>query len=106
MNKYALQITGITDGDTVKGHLIAHDINIAIPYQRFRLMYVDTPERKAPKFEEAKQFTADHLEIGKVYDISLYEMDSFGRWLSVIYVEEGVSINELLLKNGLAEPYI
>lgn len=69
-------------------------------------MYVDTPERKMPNFKEATQFTAEHLLVGQVYDISLYDRDSFGRWLSVIYISEGVSINELLLKEGLAEPYI
>lgn len=106
MNKYALRIEGITDGDTVKGQLVASDLGIIFPEQKFRLMYVNTPERKMPNYREATQFTAEHLIIGELYDIQIYKKDAFGRWLTVIYISEGVSINELLLKEGLAVPFI
>jgi micrococcal nuclease len=106
MNKYAVRIEGITDGDTVKGQLIASDLGIIFPEQKFRLMYVNTPERSQPNYKEATQFTAEHLLLGQIYNIEIYKKDAFGRWLTVIYIKEGVSINELLLKNGLAVPYI
>lgn len=106
MNTYKMRMIKDTDGDTVHGDLICEDLGIIFPEQRFRFMYVNTPEKKHEGYEEANAFTSEHLKVGETYDIQVYKKDAFGRWLTVIYIAEGVSINELLLKNGLAVPYI
>ena len=84
------------------------DVNIDVGFdffskQRLRLLGVDTPERKMAGFEEATEFVKD-MCLGKPVQITTYKKDSFGRWLSTVFVN-GENLNEMLLSKGLAVVY-
>ncbi|USK77736.1 thermonuclease family protein [Peribacillus frigoritolerans] len=68
-----------------------------------RLLGIDTPERHQKGYSEATQFVVKKC-LGKPVQISTYEKDSFGRWLSVVRVN-GENLNELLLSEGFAVQY-
>ncbi|KAB2328951.1 nuclease [Cytobacillus depressus] len=94
--------TYVVDGDTMDVEIdVGFDFS---SFQRLRLYGVDTPERKQPGFEEAKQFVIDKI-LQKPVQIITYKKDSFGRWLSIVFVD-GENLNDLLLEEGLAVIYI
>ena len=100
---YKVKCTRVIDGDTFCGDVSLRAFNMTFHDQHFRLMGVNTPERKQAGYFEATEFTAQHLE-GKELTVFIYGKDSFGRWLSDVYVDDtGSKFNDLLLKEGLAE---
>lgn len=94
--------TNVVDGDTM-------DVVIDIGFdfftmQRLRLYGIDTPERGQAGYFEAKDFVEISC-LSKEVQVITYEKDSFGRWLSTVIVN-GESLNDLLIKSGLAKAYI
>lgn len=104
MNKYQFVVTYIVDGDTVEGDLICQDLGIVFPKQRLRFMWCNTPEREQEGYQEAKDFTASYLS-EKTVTLGVYKKDAFGRWLTDVYISEDETLNQLLLKEGLAVPF-
>jgi micrococcal nuclease len=101
-------VTRIIDGDT-----FVATVDLKYKTDRrdltFRLLEVDTPERGKQGFEEATDFTADHILNKKIHIYNPNEaQDSFGRYLvKVFYEEDGKtkSLNKRLLVEHLAEKY-
>ncbi|MED4474454.1 MULTISPECIES: thermonuclease family protein [Bacillaceae] len=96
-----VQLVKPIDGDTIK-------VNIDGKEENVRFLLVDTPETNHPRLgeqpygQEAKDFTSKMVESGQVqleFDIS--HRDKYQRLLAYVYVD-GVSVQEELLKNGLA----
>jgi micrococcal nuclease len=96
-------LVSIVDGDTIK-------INYNGSTELVRFLLVDTPETNHPTIgeqpfgQDAKTFTKQLLEgQDKVYlEFDVTYRDKFQRLLAYIYTVDGVSIQEELLKNGLA----
>jgi micrococcal nuclease len=96
-------LVSVVDGDTIK-------INYNGSTELVRFLLVDTPETNHPTIgeqpfgQDAKTFTKQLLEgQDKVYlefDVSF--RDKYQRLLAYIYTVDGMSIQEELLKNGLA----
>ncbi|SIT74143.1 thermonuclease family protein [Edaphobacillus lindanitolerans] len=89
------------DGDTIK-------VNIDGRTESVRFLLVDTPETNHPRLgvqpfgPEAKEFTTKLVQSGSIeleFDVS--DRDKYNRLLAYVYVD-GVSVQEELLKNGLA----
>lgn len=100
-------VTRIIDGDTFEA-IVDLKYNVS-RWAKFRLLGVDTPEKKEEKFEEAKQFTAEHI-LEKTIHIHTPndKHDSFGRYLCEVFTEvdgELVSLNQMLLIEELAKKY-
>lgn len=93
--------TNVVDGDTLDC-LVDVGFNFQT-HQRLRLLGIDTPERNEIGFHEARGFVIEKC-LNQPIQITTFEKDSFGRWLSIVY-RNGENINELLLKNGLAIKY-
>jgi micrococcal nuclease len=101
-------ITRVIDGDTVEATVdCLFDIHID---QTLRLFGINMPEihskveteRKAA--EAAKARLKDLVE-GKIIKIMSYkEKEKYGRYLAELIVD-GVNVNELLIKEGLAKAY-
>ena len=72
--------------------------------QRLRLFGINTPERNMNGYLEATKFVAN-MCLGKPIQVTTYKKDSFGRWLSIVYVN-GLNLNDLLMNEGLAVEYI
>ena len=99
--KYELQ--EVIDGDTIR-------IKYNGSSEKVRFLLVDTPETnhetlgEQPFGPEAKQFVKQLLEgqqsVYLEFDVSY--RDKYKRLLAYVYTENGISIQEQLLKNGLA----
>lgn len=92
----------VVDGDTIDV-----DIDVGFDFstvQRLRLEGIDTPERNEPGYGTAKQFVIDKC-YGREIQVVTYKKDSFGRWISTVFVD-GENLNELLLQKGLAVVFV
>jgi len=90
-----------------------------------RLAYIDTPESKFNKklqrdIGKTKSVTADEvvragrisknylksqMRKGKTYSFDVNTVDHYGRSVCVIYDDDGSSINDRIVRNGLAVPF-
>lgn len=94
-------VVSVVDGDTIK-------VKIGQNTETVRFLLVDTPETSHPQLgkqpfgEEAKEFVKELLE-GKTVELEkdVSERDKYGRLLMYVYIN-GKSVQEELLKNGLA----
>mgnify|MGYP003412985901 FL=1 len=97
------ELQEVIDGDTIR-------INYNGSSEKVRFLLVDTPETNhetlgvQPYGPEAKQFVKQLLEDQKTvfieFDVSY--RDKYKRLLAYVYTEDGISVQEQLLKNGLA----
>ena len=89
------------DGDT-----------FAIGQTYYRLSYMDTPEKGQHNYKKSSNFTCDWLSNNK-FILELHGLDKYGRTLVVVWklqrsytdATPGVSLNEILIKKCLAEPF-
>lgn len=110
MYEYQCVIKRVVDGDTV-------DCDISLGFgtwrcgERIRLYGVDTPECRTRDAEEkkaglaAKNYVKRRLQQGRTYILTTKEKGKFGRYLGVIKLEDGTSINAELVKENLAVAY-
>lgn len=103
---YKAKITRIIDGDTIEAEV---DLGFHIQANlRFRLADIDTPElRIKDQYEDAlkaKKYLEDNI-LGGEYIIASYKCDKYGRWLAIIYLDDGTTINNRLLEECLAKEY-
>jgi micrococcal nuclease len=90
------KVIGVADGDTIT---VLRDKQP----QKIRLYGIDCPEKRQPFGKKAKQFTSE-LVFGKVVEIEPVATDRYGRTVAFVMVEN-LSVNEELLKGGLAWVY-
>jgi hypothetical protein len=83
----------VIDGDTIVGQNGQH----------YRLLGINTPEKKTFLSNESASFTGQLLN--KTVLIESVEKDKYGRNLGYIF-NEGKLFNEKILKNGLAHVFI
>lgn len=97
------KLDSVVDGDTIR---IIYNGNS----EKVRFLLIDTPETnhdtlgEQPYGPEAKEFT-NQLFAGqdKVYlEFDVSYRDKYQRLLAYIYTQDGISVQEQLLKNGLA----
>lgn len=91
------KVIGITDGDTFK-MLIENNKQI-----RIRLHGIDCPEKKQDYGTKAKTFVSERI-FGKTITIINTDTDRYGRIIAIVPYEN-TTINEELLRNGLAWHY-
>lgn len=97
------QLLNVVDGDTIR-------IRYNGSEELVRLLLIDTPETNHPTLgeqpygQDAKQYTKKLLAGQKtVYlEFDKTDRDKYNRLLAYVYTEKGVSIQEELLKKGLA----
>nr|WP_230584830.1 thermonuclease family protein [Lysinibacillus sphaericus] len=97
------KLESVIDGDTIR-------IKYNGSSEKVRFLLVDTPETnhetlgEQPYGPEAKEFTKQLLAgqdtVYLEFDVSY--RDKYKRLLAYIYTKEGISVQEQLLKNGLA----
>ena len=91
------QVIAIKDGDTIE---ILKD---GKPL-RIRLYGIDAPEKNQDFGSRARQFTSD-LVFGKLVDLEIKDTDRYGRTVGIIYLADGRSLNEELVREGFAWHY-
>ena len=92
------KVVRIADGDTVT---ILTDDRQQV---KVRLYGVDCPEKRQAFGNRAKQYTASKLA-GRRVTVEAIDRDRYGRTVGIVQEEGGESINEQLLKAGLAWVY-
>lgn len=106
-------ITDVYDGDSVTAEIsLGWDIKLA--GQKIRLSGINTPEVRGKTKEEG--IVVRDFVRGLILDKEVYMKVSqgrrkgkYGRWLGVIYFEpndEGTSLNQMLIDNAMAVPYM
>ena len=74
-------------------------------YARIRLFGVDTPERGQPCFNQATQRFEELAGDTVRVEFGPRQEDRYGRILYYVYNNEGESIDEMLIREGLAEAW-
>jgi endonuclease YncB( thermonuclease family) len=88
------QVVGVTDGDSIK---VMHESKAA----KIRLIGIDCPETRQPFGTRARHFTSQ-LAFRKAVTVRETGRDRYGRTLGEVILPDGRSLNEELLKAGLA----
>ena len=110
MYNYQSKLIRVIDGDTIDAMVdLGFDIWIKV---RIRLYGINTPETRTKDLKEkkaglkAKQRLIDILEEAEgKFSLVSHGVDKYGRCLGTIVVET-VSINNLLVQEGLAKVYV
>lgn len=90
------RVVAVTDGDTVTIEKLADGSRIKI-----WLHGIDAPERKQSAGEIARAFVFE-IALYKMVEIEEKDWDRYGSLVAVLWVSSGESLQEALLKNGLA----
>ena len=106
---YNAKLDRVVDGDTVDAMIdLGFDTWV---FKRIRLLGIDAPETRTRDLveKEAGFKTKARVEAllgpaGSPFVLRSEGLDKYGRSLGVIYVED-MNIDELLVKEGLAEVY-
>lgn len=92
------RVTAIKDGDTF-------EVLFDGQPERVRLAEIDCPEKAQPFGNNARNYAAD-LCFGKTVTVaSNGKRDRYGRIVGIITTQDGVNVNEELVKAGLAWHY-
>ena len=91
-------VVGVSGGDTIKV-MGTHNKQMKI-----RLYGIDTPEKGQAFGKKAKHFTSG-MVFGKIVEVDPVTVDSYGRTIARVYDTDGKSLNEELIRAGLAWVY-
>jgi micrococcal nuclease len=92
------RVVAVADGDTFT--LLVNGNR----QQKIRLHGVDCPEKKQDFGQVAKDFTSKQV-FGKTVTVRPTDTDRYGRTIAIVLLADQISLNELLLKKGLAWHY-
>ena len=109
MYKYNAKLDRVVDGDTVDAMIdLGFDTWV---HKRIRLLGIDAPETRTRDLDEKAQGLAtkkrleDLLEAANgMFVLQSHGVGKYGRCLGIIIIEDE-NINELLIREGLAEVY-
>jgi endonuclease YncB( thermonuclease family) len=93
LERITVNLTRAVDGDTID----ASDIG------RVRLLGINTPEKKQPYYQEAKDYLKSYE--GNLVQLELHGKDKYQRTLAYLFYENKL-INAEILKQGLANLYV
>ena len=102
MYTYYTKIDKVVDGDTCDVFI---DLGFNVWHkERIRLAGIDTAEKNTPLGKALKEFLIKNLE-GKLVKLEVSKPDKYGRYLGKVYLNSEESVNDQLIKAGLAKPY-
>jgi len=105
---YKAKVVSVYDGDTITVD-IDLGFNMIMKKRKIRLAGIDTPELRGeerPQGLIVKKWLSDKI-LGKEIKINTVKdkTGKYGRYLAYIYFENE-NLNETLLNNNMAEPYL
>jgi endonuclease YncB( thermonuclease family) len=88
------KVVGVIDGDSIR-------VMRKGKAEQIRLLGIDCPEKRQPFGTRAKEYTSE-LAFGK--DVTVYgdKRDRYGRTLAEVLLPDGRSLNQEIIKAGLA----
>jgi micrococcal nuclease len=87
-------VVGILDGDTLSVLREGKAVKV-------RLHGIDTPERQQPFGTRARQYTGE-LAFNQVVTVLVRDTDRYGRMVGEVLLPDGRSLNQELVRAGLA----
>lgn len=102
---YTATVLRHVDGDTLD---LSVDVGFHITVaDRFRLYGVDTPERGQPGYHEATAHNERVAPAGSTVTVhTLKAGDKYGRWLAVLFLPDGSTLNQRIMDEGLGVRYL
>ena len=88
------KVVGVIDGDSIR---VMHEGKA----EQIRLIGVDCPEKRQPFGTRAKEYTSE-LAFGQEVTVYGDSRDRYGRTLAEVLLPDGRSLNQALLRAGLA----
>jgi micrococcal nuclease len=102
MYTYFTKIDKVVDGDTVDVFI---DLGFSVWHkERIRLAGIDTAEKNTALGKALKAYMISLLE-GKKVKLEVSKPDKYGRYLGIIYLDSEESINDQMIRLGLAKSY-
>jgi endonuclease YncB( thermonuclease family) len=102
MYEYNTKIERVIDGDTADVFI---DLGFEVwHHQRLRFAGIDAAEHNTAFGAATKDYLKKTLE-GQNVRIQVSKPDKYGRYLATIFLNSDISINDQMIKNGLAKPY-
>jgi len=92
------KVIAITDGDTFK--LLTVDSNQI----KVRLANIDSPEKKQPFSNKAKEFVSNAI-FNKIVTVHVLSKDRYRRYIANVIYDDDLNLSHQLIKNGLAWHY-
>jgi micrococcal nuclease len=90
--KISSNVSRVIDGDTIETEL-----------GKIRLLGINTPEKKQPYYQEAKNFLINQIQ-GNQVQLELHGKDKYGRYLGYVFYNNEL-INKKQLEQGFATLY-
>lgn len=90
--KISVNITRVIDGDTIESDM-----------GKIRLLGINTPEKKMPYYEEAKDFLKQYEN--KTVEVEFHGADKYNRILGYVFYNNEL-INKKILEKGLGNLYV
>lgn len=106
MYTYKVEILQIIDGDTLDAKV---DLGFKIFLKmRFRLTGINAPEMKTPEGFKSRARLLQLLPIGSlnVVQSNKDKQEKFGRYLGIFYDTEDHNVNDRMVLEGFAVPYM
>ena len=108
MYEYRAFVTDVYDGDSITCD-VDLGFGIWMKGQKIRLWGIDTPEIRGEERPDGliSQEWLENKIYGKEIILKTYKdkKGKYGRWLGEVFLD-GVNLNQQLLEEGLAEPYL
>lgn len=102
MYEYYTKIEKVVDGDTVDVFI---DLGFSVWHkERIRLVGVDTAEKNTAFGKATKKLLVDTIE-GKKVKLQVSKPDKYGRYLGIIFLNDTESINDQMIRYGIAKSY-
>lgn len=105
-NTYKVKVLHVHDGDTFTGEVdLGLDVKIAVT---FRLAGLNAPEvvgKGKPAGLVSTEFLREKINNAKELLVKTKKKEKYGRYLATVFCD-GVNINEQLVKEGYAVPYM
>jgi micrococcal nuclease len=94
LESWSGKVVAVRDGDTIE---IMRGGRVVL----IRLAEIDCPEMDQPFGKQAKKF-ASHLSLGEIVKVLPTDTDKYGRMVAKIILPDGRSLNQEMIKAGLA----
>jgi len=106
---YRIQVVRVVDGDTIIAH-VDLGFGVFLQNQSIRLARINAPELHGESKEQGKK--SKEALVGKLLGKKTFiktqkdDREKYGRLLADLYLEDGTCVNDWLLLENLAKPFI
>ncbi len=104
--EYMATVERVIDGDTV---VLSVDLGFKLWMHKLtcRMAKINAPEMKTPEGYPARTALANMVQqAGGPLRMISHGLDKYGRWVVELFAASGASLNDLMVEQGHAAPYM